>query len=134
MLAVHWGSAPNRGLLCPFYCGEKSWLLALFDDDVVEKMGAQATEEFYGLTLEKKSESLIFYSIHQDNNLKDCGTHLNGGKCSKHSELQTFSSADTHPPQEAHQQCTLCLKPTDSLPLSSSSLHFPTCSSTVVLS
>ena len=85
------------------------WLL--FADDVVEKMDAQATEEFYGLTSDiKKIWNLdIFYSVHQDNNLKDCGTHLNGGNCSKHSELQTFLCRHPSPP-ETHQQCTPCLR------------------------
>uniref|UniRef100_A0A8C7NM34 Ubiquitin carboxyl-terminal hydrolase 46 n=1 Tax=Oncorhynchus mykiss TaxID=8022 RepID=A0A8C7NM34_ONCMY len=61
-VVVHCGSGPNRG----HYIIVKShgfWLL--FDDDIVEKIDAQAIKEFYGLTsdISKNSESgyILFY-------------------------------------------------------------------------
>ena len=120
--------------LCPFYCGEKSWLLAF----VCWWRGRENGCPSYWRILwpdfryKKKIQNLdIFYSVHQDNNLKDCGTHLNGGNCSKHSELQTFLCRHPSPP-ETHQQCTPCLRGLAVwlLPLPPAPLHFPTCTPT----
>ncbi|XP_077480931.1 ubiquitin carboxyl-terminal hydrolase 12A [Stigmatopora argus] len=56
-------SGPNRGHYIAIVKSHDFWLL--FDDDIVEKIDAQAIEEFYGLTSEisKNSESgyILFY-------------------------------------------------------------------------
>ncbi|KQL56309.1 hypothetical protein AAES_25732 [Amazona aestiva] len=57
------GSGPNRGHYITIVKSHGFWLL--FDDDIVEKIDAQAIEEFYGLTsdISKNSESgyILFY-------------------------------------------------------------------------
>ncbi|KAI3354815.1 hypothetical protein L3Q82_004621 [Scortum barcoo] len=62
-VVVHCGSGPNRGHYIAIVKSHDFWLL--FDDDIVEKIDAQAIEEFYGLTSEisKNSESgyILFY-------------------------------------------------------------------------
>ncbi|XP_061777164.1 ubiquitin carboxyl-terminal hydrolase 12 isoform X4 [Nerophis ophidion] len=62
-VVVHCGSGPNRGHYITIIKSHHFWLL--FDDDIVEKIEAQAIEEFYGLTSEisKNSESgyILFY-------------------------------------------------------------------------
>ncbi|XP_058052790.1 ubiquitin carboxyl-terminal hydrolase 12-B-like isoform X2 [Ahaetulla prasina] len=56
-------SGPNRGHYITIVKSHGFWLL--FDDDIVEKIDAQAIEEFYGLTsdISKNSESgyILFY-------------------------------------------------------------------------
>ncbi|KAM9301378.1 ubiquitin carboxyl-terminal hydrolase 12 isoform 4-T4 [Morus bassanus] len=56
-------SGPNRGHYIAIVKSHDFWLL--FDDDIVEKIDAQAIEEFYGLTsdISKNSESgyILFY-------------------------------------------------------------------------
>ncbi|KAL1270980.1 hypothetical protein QQF64_029996 [Cirrhinus molitorella] len=56
-VVVHCGSGPNRGHYITIVKSHGFWLL--FDDDIVEKIDAQAIEEFYGLTsdISKNSES-----------------------------------------------------------------------------
>ncbi|ROL43642.1 Ubiquitin carboxyl-terminal hydrolase 12 [Anabarilius grahami] len=58
-VVVHCGSGPNRGHYITIVKSHGFWLL--FDDDIVEKIDAQAIEEFYGLTsdISKNSESGI---------------------------------------------------------------------------
>uniref|UniRef100_A0A672T3E6 Ubiquitin carboxyl-terminal hydrolase 12-like n=1 Tax=Sinocyclocheilus grahami TaxID=75366 RepID=A0A672T3E6_SINGR len=62
-VVVHCGSGPNRGHYITIVKSHDFWLL--FDDDIVEKIDAQAIEEFYGLTsdISKNSESgyILFY-------------------------------------------------------------------------
>ncbi|XP_054246895.1 ubiquitin carboxyl-terminal hydrolase 12 [Indicator indicator] len=62
-VVVHCGSGPNRGHYIAIVKSHDFWLL--FDDDIVEKIDAQAIEEFYGLTsdISKNSESgyILFY-------------------------------------------------------------------------
>ncbi|XP_059391320.1 ubiquitin carboxyl-terminal hydrolase 12-like [Carassius carassius] len=62
-VVVHCGSGPNRGHYITIVKSHGFWLL--FDDDIVEKIDAQAIEEFYGLTsdISKNSESgyILFY-------------------------------------------------------------------------
>ncbi|XP_070554291.1 ubiquitin carboxyl-terminal hydrolase 12 [Ptychodera flava] len=62
-VVIHCGSGPNRGHYITIVKSHGFWLL--FDDDIVEKIDAQAIEEFYGLTsdLQKTSESgyILFY-------------------------------------------------------------------------
>ncbi|XP_048956936.1 ubiquitin carboxyl-terminal hydrolase 12 isoform X2 [Canis lupus baileyi] len=62
-VVVHCGSGPNRGHYIAIVKSHEFWLL--FDDDIVEKIDAQAIEEFYGLTsdISKNSESgyILFY-------------------------------------------------------------------------
>uniref|UniRef100_A0A2K5PDI3 Ubiquitin carboxyl-terminal hydrolase 46 n=1 Tax=Cebus imitator TaxID=2715852 RepID=A0A2K5PDI3_CEBIM len=62
-VVVHGGSSPSRGHYITTVKSHGSWLL--FDDDIVEKIDAQAVEEFYGLTsdISKNSESgyILFY-------------------------------------------------------------------------
>ncbi|XP_062850327.1 ubiquitin carboxyl-terminal hydrolase 12 [Trichomycterus rosablanca] len=62
-VVVHCGSGPNRGHYITIVKSYGFWLL--FDDDIVEKIDAQAIEEFYGLTsdISKNSESgyILFY-------------------------------------------------------------------------
>ncbi|XP_069748989.1 ubiquitin carboxyl-terminal hydrolase 12-like isoform X2 [Narcine bancroftii] len=62
-VVVHCGSGPNRGHYITIVKSHGFWLL--FDDDVVEKIDAQAIDEFYGLTsdISKNSESgyILFY-------------------------------------------------------------------------
>ncbi|XP_077598453.1 ubiquitin carboxyl-terminal hydrolase 12 [Stigmatopora nigra] len=62
-VVVHCGSGPNRGHYITIVKSHGFWLL--FDDDIVEKIDAQAIEEFYGLTsdVSKNSESgyILFY-------------------------------------------------------------------------
>uniref|UniRef100_A0ACB8FHV9 Ubiquitin carboxyl-terminal hydrolase 12-A n=1 Tax=Sphaerodactylus townsendi TaxID=933632 RepID=A0ACB8FHV9_9SAUR len=62
-VVVHCGSGPNRGHYIAIVKSHDFWLL--FDDDIVEKIDAQAIEEFYGLTTDssKNSESgyILFY-------------------------------------------------------------------------
>ncbi|VFV18615.1 ubiquitin carboxyl-terminal hydrolase 46 [Lynx pardinus] len=60
---THCLSGPNRGHYITIVKSHGFWLL--FDDDIVEKIDAQAIEEFYGLTsdISKNSESgyILFY-------------------------------------------------------------------------
>lgn len=62
-VVIHCGSGPNRGHYITIVKSHGLWLL--FDDDIVEKIEAQAIEEFYGLTseIQKSSESgyILFY-------------------------------------------------------------------------
>uniref|UniRef100_A0A8C1G0Z5 Ubiquitin carboxyl-terminal hydrolase n=2 Tax=Cyprinus carpio TaxID=7962 RepID=A0A8C1G0Z5_CYPCA len=62
-IVVHCGSGPNRGHYITIVKSHGFWLL--FDDDIVEKIDAQAMEEFFGLTsdISKNSESgyILFY-------------------------------------------------------------------------
>ncbi|CDQ58333.1 unnamed protein product [Oncorhynchus mykiss] len=62
-VVVHCGSGPNRGHYITIVKSHGFWLL--FDDDIVEKIDAQAIKEFYGLTsdISKNSESgyILFY-------------------------------------------------------------------------
>uniref|UniRef100_A0A671KEK0 ubiquitinyl hydrolase 1 n=1 Tax=Sinocyclocheilus anshuiensis TaxID=1608454 RepID=A0A671KEK0_9TELE len=62
-VVVHCGSGPNRGHYITIVKSHGFWLL--FDDDIVEKIDAQAIEEFFGLTsdISKNSESgyILFY-------------------------------------------------------------------------
>lgn len=67
-VSVTWNLAlstggPNRGHYITIVKSHGFWLL--FDDDIVEKIDAQAIEEFYGLTsdISKNSESgyILFY-------------------------------------------------------------------------
>ncbi|XP_015777462.1 PREDICTED: ubiquitin carboxyl-terminal hydrolase 46-like [Acropora digitifera] len=62
-VVIHCGSGPNRGHYITIVKSHGLWLL--FDDDIVEKIEAQAIEEFYGLTseIQKASESgyILFY-------------------------------------------------------------------------
>ncbi|XP_026070884.1 ubiquitin carboxyl-terminal hydrolase 12-like [Carassius auratus] len=62
-VVVHCGSGPNRGHYITIVKSHGFWLL--FDDDIVEKIDAQAMEEFFGLTsdISKNSESgyILFY-------------------------------------------------------------------------
>ncbi|ETE71541.1 Ubiquitin carboxyl-terminal hydrolase 12, partial [Ophiophagus hannah] len=62
-VVVHCGSGPNRGHYIAIVKSHDFWLL--FDDDIVEKIDAQAIEDFYGLTsdISKNSESgyILFY-------------------------------------------------------------------------
>ncbi|XP_017326971.2 ubiquitin carboxyl-terminal hydrolase 12 [Ictalurus punctatus] len=64
-VVVHCGSGPNRGHYITIVKSHGFWLL--FDDDIVEKIDAQAIEEFYGLTsdISKNSESgyILFYQF-----------------------------------------------------------------------
>lgn len=62
-VVVHCGSGPNRGHYIAIVKSHDFWLL--FDDDIVEKIDAQAIEEFYGLTsdISKNSESGYILSI-----------------------------------------------------------------------
>ncbi|XP_035380558.1 ubiquitin carboxyl-terminal hydrolase 46 isoform X3 [Electrophorus electricus] len=66
-VVVHCGSGPNRGHYITIVKSHGFWLL--FDDDIVEKIDAQALEEFYGLTsdISKNSESgyILFYQSRQ---------------------------------------------------------------------
>ncbi|XP_019496288.1 PREDICTED: ubiquitin carboxyl-terminal hydrolase 46 [Hipposideros armiger] len=66
LIRVEWSfssSGPNRGHYITIVKSHGFWLL--FDDDIVEKIDAQAIEEFYGLTsdISKNSESgyILFY-------------------------------------------------------------------------
>ncbi|TRY54587.1 hypothetical protein DNTS_001586 [Danionella cerebrum] len=62
-VVVHCGSGPNRGHYITIVKSHGFWLL--FDDDIVEKIDAQAIEEFYGLTsdISKNSESGVWRLI-----------------------------------------------------------------------
>ncbi|XP_029488849.2 ubiquitin carboxyl-terminal hydrolase 12-B-like [Oncorhynchus nerka] len=62
-VVIHCGSGPNRGHYITIVKSHGFWLL--FDYGIVEKIDAQAIEEFYGLTsdISKNSESgyILFY-------------------------------------------------------------------------